>query len=96
MANPTGKGGFQKGQSGNPAGRLSDTAEVRALARQRTGEAFETLATIMADTGAPAAARVTAAIHILDRGWGRAAQPVTGAGGEGSIRITVGTGIDRD
>lgn len=35
-------------------------------------------------------ARVSAAIHILDRGWGKAEQPHSG-GIDGDIRITIRT-----
>jgi hypothetical protein len=34
-------------------------------------------------------ARVTAASVLLDRGWGKAAQPHTGANGENDIHITI-------
>lgn len=33
MANPTGKGGFQKGQSGNPAGLTKEAKAARAVLR---------------------------------------------------------------
>lgn len=34
-------------------------------------------------------ARVAAAVHLLDRGWGKAPQTHTGADGEGAIQVTV-------
>ena len=74
MASPRNNGQFQPGQSGNPGGRPREVGHVRELARQRTEKAVETLATIMEDAKAPAAARVTAAQALLDRGWGRAPQ----------------------
>jgi hypothetical protein len=37
----------------------------------------------------PPAARVSAAIALLDRGWGRAPQSHTGADGEGDIRVLI-------
>jgi hypothetical protein len=77
MANPTGKGGFQPGKSGNPGGRPRETAEVRSLAREHTTEAVEALRTIMKDSSEPASARVAAANSLLDRGWGRAPQTIT-------------------
>jgi hypothetical protein len=70
--NPNGKGGFQKGVSGNPGGRPKEVREVKALAREHTSEALDTLAQIMRDHKAPQAARVSAARELLDRGHGRA------------------------
>lgn len=71
MANPTGKGGFKKGQSGNPGGRIAVVKEVRELARNYTSEAIETWRQIMQNKKAPAQARVAAAAAIMDRGWGK-------------------------
>jgi len=34
-------------------------------------------------------AKVSACVALLERGWGRAPQPHTGADGEGDIRITI-------
>ena len=67
---------FVKGQSGNPAGRPPVPPEVREAAKAKTVEAIETLASIMRDDKAPAAARVSAATALLDRGHGRPAQSV--------------------
>lgn len=67
---------FGKGQSGNPGGLPKGTAEVKAAARALTTDAITTLATIMGNTDAPAAARVAAANSILDRGWGKPQQSV--------------------
>ena len=71
----TGKG-FRPGQSGNPTGLPKGVAEVRAAARQHTAAAIATLAEIAASRKAPASARVSAAEALLDRGWGKAVQPV--------------------
>ena len=69
---------FQKGKSGNPGGRPKVLGDVQALARQYTPDAVETLASIMLDRDAAPAARVAAANAILDRGYGKAPQHITG------------------
>jgi hypothetical protein len=86
---------FQPGQSGNPDGRRKEDSHVRALARQYTEAAVKTLADIMIDAEAPHAARATAANSLLDRGWGKPVQEISGEGG-GPVKIYVGTGIDRE
>ncbi len=56
--------------------------EIRSLARSHTRTAINVLAGIMRSKDATAAARVTAANAILDRGWGKAPQAlVNGDGG---------------
>jgi hypothetical protein len=52
------------------------TADIRSLARNHTAKALSTLASIMNQAKAPAAARVQAAQALLDRGWGKATQIV--------------------
>jgi hypothetical protein len=47
MANPTGRGGFTKGQSGNPGGRPRSLASVMHVARRHTLPALKTLVTLM-------------------------------------------------
>ena len=64
------------------------TAEIRSLARVHTKRAIKVLAGIMAEPKAPAAARVSAAGLLLDRGWGKAAQPITGEDG-GPLQVIV-------
>ena len=76
---------FQKGQSGNPGGRPKMAESVRDLARAHTEDAIKTLvAMLKAKTDR---ARVAAAQALLDRGWGKAAQPQTGEHGEGPVRL---------
>lgn len=50
--------------------------EIRSLARSHTRTAVNVLVGIMRSKDATAAARVSAANAILDRGWGKATQPV--------------------
>lgn len=73
-------GRWTKGQSGNPGGRPKEDARLRELARERTEMALDTLTAIMSDEKAPAAARVSAACAILDRGFGRPAQQLQHSG----------------
>jgi Family of unknown function (DUF5681) len=72
---------FKKGQSGNPGGRPKVVAEVKELARAHTGQAIKTLVSIMSNPKAAPAARVSAANAILDRGYGKPPQYITGEGG---------------
>jgi hypothetical protein len=76
---------FKPGVSGNPGGRpkTPQTIEVRRIilgvreaARELTLDALDTLATIMKDPKAPAAARISAALALLDRGHGKPYQAV--------------------
>lgn len=50
--------------------------DIRSLARSHTETALRTLAGIMEQPDAPAAARVSAATALLDRGWGKPTQTV--------------------
>ena len=49
--------------------------EIRSLARSHSRTAVDVLVGVMQSEDATAAARVTAANAILDRGWGKATQP---------------------
>lgn len=50
--------------------------EIRSIARGHTRTAIRVLVGIMCSEDATPAARVSAANAILDRGWGKATQPV--------------------
>jgi hypothetical protein len=76
-------------------------AEIKALAKKHSKAAIKVLAAIMNQADGPATARVSAAQALLDRGWGKAAQPVAGEDGGlpmlGKIeRVIVDPGADAD
>jgi hypothetical protein len=58
------------------SGTANALREVEALARVHTNMAVKVLADICLDVDAPAAARVSSAAILLDRGWGKATQPI--------------------
>ena len=60
--------------------------EIRSLARSHTRTALNVLVGVMRSKDATAAAKVSAANSILDRGWGKATQPLEG-GNEGALEL---------
>jgi hypothetical protein len=62
--------------------------DIRSLARSHTELAIRTLVGIAAG-GTNEGARVAASVHLLDRGWGKAAQTHTGEDGEGAITVLI-------
>lgn len=62
--------------------------QIRSLARGHTETAINVLVGIMNQPDAPTAARVSAATAILDRGWGKPSQPITGEDGEAIQMVT--------
>jgi hypothetical protein len=62
--------------------------DLRSLARAHTEMCLRVLAGI-ALRGTTESARVTAAAHILDRGWGKAPQAHTGEDGDGPIKVVI-------
>jgi hypothetical protein len=76
---------FRPGQSGNPSGRPKRPATIAArkifadvadAARELTVDPINTLADIMKNPNAPAAARISAAQALLDRGHGKPPQAI--------------------
>jgi hypothetical protein len=64
-------GTFLQGHSGNPSGRPAIISELQKLARTHTPTALGTLVEIMSNAANPPNARVSAAVALLDRGYGR-------------------------
>ena len=69
--------------------------DLRSLARLHTEGAVQTLSGIMYEPKCPPSARVQAAGLLLERGWGKAAQPITGEDG-GEITIVIRRLMDED
>jgi hypothetical protein len=63
-------GGRKKG-SVNKVG-----ADLRAAAREHTEDALKTIIALMKAKTSPAAVKLRAAEFIIERGWGKATQPV--------------------
>lgn len=74
------RGGRQKGTP-NKA-----TASLRDIARQYTDKAIEGLVAVLNNLEEPAAARISAANSLLDRGYGKPSQPLDGDGEGGPIK----------
>jgi hypothetical protein len=64
--------------------------DVRSLARAHTNDCIKRLAGYVRNPGKdqPESATIAAAAILLDRGWGRAMQPVSGEDGK-AIEITI-------
>ncbi len=60
--------------------------EIRSLARSHTRTAVNVLVGVMRCKDATPAARVSAANAILDRGWGKATQPLE-SGDDGAFEL---------
>ncbi len=60
--------------------------EIRSVARSHTRTAINVMVGIMRSKDATAAARVSAANAILDRGWGKPAQPLQN-GDDGALEL---------
>ncbi len=97
-----GKQGWQKGQSGNPAGRPKKSQEVRALAKTESPKLFKK--TILMAYGKPVykggpvptvAETLRAQEMVYDRALGKPATVDSGGMFQGA-RIIVNTGIVRD
>lgn len=71
---------WEKGRSGNPGGRsprlTPDGRSLTELCRANTVDAVNTLKELMLNAGVEPKDRITAAIALLDRGWGKPTEKV--------------------
>lgn len=81
------KGSPRTPGSGRQAGTPNKaTSEIKALAQAHAPVAIKELARLAVEAESEAA-RVAAIRELLDRGFGKSAQPVTGEGGEGPVQF---------
>ena len=81
---------WPKGISGNPSGRPRGHTEVRVLARSHGPAAIKRLRELMDSNDLPVA--VSAAKALLDRGWGKPSQQITGPDGGALVNIVLNSG----
>ena len=89
-----GTGGKRQGAGRPPGARNKTTADIKVLAQKHGPALIEKLLALTRSEDE----RVQAAAikELLDRGYGRAAQPHTGSDGEGPIDIVVNVIRDDD
>lgn len=85
-AEPASRDGTDTDKRENKMSKAKALTSVRSLARSHTRTAITVLAKIMRSEDATPAARVSAANALLDRGWGKATQPL-GSGDDGTLGI---------
>lgn len=87
--------GGKRSGAGRPRGSVNKaTDDIKALAREYTGEALEALVAVVRD-GESEAARVSAANALLDRGYGKPSQVLSGDSEGGPHRFVIETGVPR-
>jgi hypothetical protein len=69
--------------------------DLRSLARGHTELCIKVLAGMLSQEAVPAAARVSAAAILLDRGWGKPPQSHVGEEG-GDVRVTIRQIVEGD
>lgn len=78
------KKGFDSRRHNGPR-PLANGKTYGDLCREKTLDAFNTLYTIMMDEAAPRRDRIKCAVHIGERGWGKAAN---------ELKIKLGEGVE--
>lgn len=69
---------FQKGQSGNPGGRPKIPKDVKEMLKAAAPDAAQLLIDTINDEQVTRSLRIEAAKVLLDRVYGKAAQPIEG------------------
>jgi len=79
---------WKPGQSGNPGGRPKENAELKEACRTHTEAAIATLVFWMKQRKDGKSA-IAAARELLDRGYGKPEQAITGPDGSDAVRVTI-------
>lgn len=82
------RGGKRPGAGRKPGVVSQVKRDLAEMAKEHADAALLTLAEIMTDTAAPSAARVSAAVAMLDRGYGKPTQMIEGPGPNGEHMVT--------
>jgi hypothetical protein len=86
-ANRAETGKFKKGVSGNPNGRPKTPQEFKEIVKANTVLAVNTLLQIMSNPKAKDSDKIKAAEVIIDRAYGKAAQPIVGDSEHDAIQV---------
>ena len=82
---------FRPGESGNPGGRPRAVAAIRDLVQAKGPDLVERLMTMALADETEDRVRIEAIKVLLDRGYGRPPQPITGEDDDGGPRRIIVT-----